>query len=248
MKTAGFVLLWLVGSGAAVAVAWQGVNIVDNQVINPPHATLATPAAQGNPAIEIAGATPDDPEAPTEVSEASTRATDSDGTTDADDTGVASASPTADPNGSATPTVDPATDDDQATPQPTSRPVPTPRATAKPNSGGGSARPTPRASPTGTPSPIPQPSAEESPSPSGSPTVPDGPPETHTFQLVGGKTSVYFSSTSVEVLSAQAFDGYTVKIEQRGSNRVRVQFESEDGRSRLDASWNGSAQWEISEN
>ena len=34
IKTAGFFLLWLAGSAAAVAVAWTGVSIVDDELIN----------------------------------------------------------------------------------------------------------------------------------------------------------------------------------------------------------------------
>lgn len=253
MKTVGFVLLWLVGSGTAVAVAWQGVNIVDNQVINPPHATLATPSTQGDPETGFAGASPD---APTETSEVSSAGIGSDGpSVGSDSTGTESAPLTPGPNASTTRDPQAVTDDEQATPQPTKRPAPTPRPTGTPGSGGAAPQPTPRPSATTTPSPTPdasatttaEPSPSEGPSPSSSPTEEEGEPKTITFELIGGITSIYFSSASVDVLWAEAKPGYTVQIGQRGSNGVRVEFEGEDGRSRLDASWNGSAEWDISE-
>jgi len=39
IKTIGFILLWLGGSAAAVAVAWAGVSVVDDELVNPAHAT-----------------------------------------------------------------------------------------------------------------------------------------------------------------------------------------------------------------
>lgn len=44
-KTAGLFLLWLAGSAAAVAVAWTGVAIVDNEIISPAPANTAPDTA-----------------------------------------------------------------------------------------------------------------------------------------------------------------------------------------------------------
>ncbi|MGI9595844.1 MAG: hypothetical protein ACR2QK_06775 [Acidimicrobiales bacterium] len=48
IKTLGFVVLWLAGSSAAVAVAWTGVAIVDDEIISPAPAVTDDVAAPGS--------------------------------------------------------------------------------------------------------------------------------------------------------------------------------------------------------
>jgi hypothetical protein len=43
VRAVGFVLLWLGACVIAVAVAWQGVRVVDNEVISPANAALHSP-------------------------------------------------------------------------------------------------------------------------------------------------------------------------------------------------------------
>ncbi|MDH3754586.1 MAG: hypothetical protein OEU32_12005, partial [Acidimicrobiia bacterium] len=41
MKTVALTLLWIAGSAAAIGVAWAGVNVVDDEVIDPAPAVSA---------------------------------------------------------------------------------------------------------------------------------------------------------------------------------------------------------------
>ena len=45
VRAVGFVLLWLGACVIAVAVAWQGVRVVDDEVISPANAALRSPTA-----------------------------------------------------------------------------------------------------------------------------------------------------------------------------------------------------------
>ncbi len=57
-----------------------------------------------------------------------------------------------------------------------------------------------------------------------------------TFELVGGTAVVRYSSTGVTVLYAAAADGFQPKIEPEGTG-LKVEFRSEDHRSRVDVWW-----------
>lgn len=65
-------------------------------------------------------------------------------------------------------------------------------------------------------------------------------PVTRTYDLVGGTVSVRFSGgDTVELLFATPADGFDVEIDDAGPAEVRVEFESDDHRSRLRARWSG---------
>jgi hypothetical protein len=67
-----------------------------------------------------------------------------------------------------------------------------------------------------------------------------------TFELLGGTATVRFSPSAVEVLSAVPAAGFTAKVEPEGEG-TRVEFESADHRSRLDAWWGDRPRHEIDE-
>jgi hypothetical protein len=252
-------LLWLGGSATAVTVAWQGVGIVDDQVISPAPAAIARAAdAPAEPAATpTAGLVLSAPTVTSALSE------DSDGESlpaGADDGGAAEGdarSDDADAGGS-----NPSSDDDSTTsvptgpaPQATSTPRPAattppapvatapaqaptrpdPAPTARPQ------RPTPRPQPTATPRP-PRPTATPAPQPT---PVPQAPAQVLTFDLVGGTTSISFSAQGVEVLWATPRPGFTVRID--GGSTARVEFRSDEHDSRIDAWWDGGPQTSVRE-
>jgi hypothetical protein len=258
MRAVALVMLWLAGSGVAVAVAWEGVSIVDSQLINPrpalqsaaPTGTPHVPPAVFDSPAESDAATADRPAtaAPAEKATAATRTSSNDGDTRTEPTPTPGASA---PTRSERPTAGSRT----PTPQPTTRPTPTPtlsseaptptRAAPTPTSPTRPVAPTATTPPAPTPRPSPSPTPDASPSSSPEPTP--GPAETHTIWLIGGKTAIQFSSTSVVALWQSPNPGYTGDIEQKGDNNVRVEFESGDARSRVDAWWDDGAQWVIRE-
>ena len=66
-----------------------------------------------------------------------------------------------------------------------------------------------------------------------------------TFNLVGGITAISFSSTGVEVLWATPNPGFDVDISPGVD--VRVEFESDDHKSRIDAWWSDGPRHEVRE-
>ncbi len=208
----GFLALWLIASSAAVAVAWAGVSVVDDEIVNPaPAAVLSTdphpasvdagPAAVAEPpsnAAVDAGAPAAEPlDAQSTVSTVPT-------------TTVTTASPTAQSPSTPPP---PVTTPTIPTTQPT---VPT--TTTAP-------------SPTTT-------------TPTTTTTVP--PTFTQTFNLQGGTAVVDFSAAAVTVQLAVPNPGFSVKIEPE-SPGWKVEFRSEDHRSRVDVWWADGPRSEISE-
>jgi hypothetical protein len=69
---------------------------------------------------------------------------------------------------------------------------------------------------------------------------------TQTFSLVGGTAAVSFSPSGVQVLWATAKPGFDVNI-QPESPGFKVEFRSEDHRSRLDVWWSGGPQHTVRE-
>jgi hypothetical protein len=67
-----------------------------------------------------------------------------------------------------------------------------------------------------------------------------------TFELYGGTATVRFSAARVEVLSAVPKAGFSADVEPEDGG-MRVEFESDDHRSRLDVWWNGEPRHEIEE-
>jgi hypothetical protein len=79
------------------------------------------------------------------------------------------------------------------------------------------------------------------------PAAPAAPPETRTYDLVGGTATLRFSAAGVTVLAASPAPGFTVDIGDSHDGGKRVEFESDDHRSRLDAWWAGGPQDEVRE-
>jgi hypothetical protein len=69
-----------------------------------------------------------------------------------------------------------------------------------------------------------------------------------TYDLVGGTTTLRFTSAGVTVLTAVPAAGFSVEIDDdTHGNGVRVEFESDDHRSRVDAWWEGGPRDEVRE-
>jgi cytoskeletal protein RodZ len=73
------------------------------------------------------------------------------------------------------------------------------------------------------------------------------PPTTRSYDLVGGTVTVRFSPAGVTLVSATPKAGFSVEKGETHSNGIRVEFEGEDHKSRLDAWWDGGPQDEVRE-
>jgi hypothetical protein len=71
--------------------------------------------------------------------------------------------------------------------------------------------------------------------------------ETRTYNLVGGSASLRFSAEGVTVLWANPAAGFEVEIEPEHVNGVKVEFESETHRSRVDGWWDDGPQDRVRE-
>jgi hypothetical protein len=67
---------------------------------------------------------------------------------------------------------------------------------------------------------------------------------TSTYRMQGGVATLRFSAAGVEVVGASPAEGFTVDTEPEHGNGVRVEFESDAHRSRVDAWWDGGPQVE----
>lgn len=115
--------------------------------------------------------------------------------------------------------------------------------------------------PTGTPSTAPpsDPPAAPTPEvvePSPSPTSPassDDTPrpardaEVRSYVLVGGAATLRFEPGRVTVVSAEPAQGFVLEVEGNGTAEVRVEFDSDDHRSRLRGSWEDGPRERIEE-
>lgn len=72
-------------------------------------------------------------------------------------------------------------------------------------------------------------------------------PSTRTYSLVGGTATLRFSATGVAVLSAAPKPGFSVDVGAGHNGGARVEFESDDHRSRVDGWWAGGPQDEVRE-
>lgn len=72
------------------------------------------------------------------------------------------------------------------------------------------------------------------------------PYETKTFTLIGGTTAIKFTPSYTKVLWASPNPGYEVRIEPE-SPGIKVEFRSDDHRSRIDAWWENGPRHEIEE-
>ena len=79
-----------------------------------------------------------------------------------------------------------------------------------------------------------------------SPSSTEGEYETQTFQLIGGTTSIKFSPGYTKVLWATPNPGFDVSVEPE-SPGIKVEFRSDQHRSRVDAWWEDGPQHEIRE-
>jgi len=72
-------------------------------------------------------------------------------------------------------------------------------------------------------------------------------PITRSYDLEGGTATLRFSPSGVTVVVATPAPGFTVDIGESHDGGKRVEFESSDHRSRLDAWWDGGPQDEVRE-
>lgn len=117
------------------------------------------------------------------------------------------------------------------TPPPTGAPRPTPRPTAPP--------PEEPPAPPPTPAPVEAPATTAPPAAVGS--------VTRTISTRGGSATIRFRADEVTVVAATPNAGYAVKIERSGALRVKVEFDSRDAESRIEAWWDAEARHEIRE-
>ena len=73
------------------------------------------------------------------------------------------------------------------------------------------------------------------------------PPVVRSYELIGGTATLRFSAAGVTVVVATPKPGFTVDIGGSHSGGVRVEFEGDDHRSRLDGWWDGGPQDEVRE-
>lgn len=70
--------------------------------------------------------------------------------------------------------------------------------------------------------------------------------ETRTYNLTGGSASLRFTPSGVTVLWADPNAGFDVEVEPEGTG-VKVEFESESHKSRVDGWWDGGPQDRVRE-
>jgi len=72
-------------------------------------------------------------------------------------------------------------------------------------------------------------------------------PVTRSYDLEGGTATLRFSPAGVTVVVASPAPGFTVDVGTSHDGGARVEFESDDHRSRLDGWWDGGPQDEVRE-
>jgi hypothetical protein len=77
--------------------------------------------------------------------------------------------------------------------------------------------------------------------------VPAPEPITLTIPSEGGSATIRFSPDAVTVVAATPAAGYAAKVSSQGATAVRVEFENDDRRSRIEASWNGGPVTDVRE-
>lgn len=240
MRARAFVILWACAAVAATTIAWQGVSIVDSQVISPGPAISTSRSSTAVIPVEAA-------ETPTSAPTATAEPTAAEPELQLDLDLSALEQQTPDP-GDPAGTVEGETDADPgAVP-------PTPRATTRPQ--GTSPTPKPAETPTARPRTVETPTASlpaptatprpAEPSPQPSPSATSVPPQTLTFDLIGGTASVSFAPNEVHVLWATPEPGFAADIGNSGPGQ-RVRFRSDDGESTLEVWWDAGPQWSIDE-
>lgn len=237
MRARAFVILWVGAAIAATTIAWQGVSIVDSQVISPaPAISAARSSAATIPIVPGPTASPFSLSTPSPTSTAEPEIVldlDLSGLAEESSDQADTTSPTPAPTVAVAPTGP--TEPRAPTPQPTARPQRTPR-------------PSPTATVPAQPSATPPPPATSTPqpTPTSQPTATPQPAQVLTFDLIGGTASVSFARNEVHVLWATPEPGFSVDISNSGPGQ-RVEFRGDDGRSRLDIWWDAGPQWSIDE-
>lgn len=82
-----------------------------------------------------------------------------------------------------------------------------------------------------------RPGSSPTAAPSGPTTTTSEPVELRTYSLVGGTATLRFSPSGVTLVDAVPAAGYATEIEAVHDNGIRVEFESEDRRSRVEGWW-----------
>ncbi len=78
-------------------------------------------------------------------------------------------------------------------------------------------------------------------------TVPAAAAETRTYPMVGGTATLRFTPAGVTVVSATPRPGFSVETSPEHGNGIRVEFDSDDHRSRVTGWWDGGPQEEARE-
>jgi len=86
--------------------------------------------------------------------------------------------------------------------------------------------------------------AEGAPTTTSTAPAADAASTTETYRTVGGVVTLRFSPSGVEVVGATPNEGFNVDSEPEHGNGVKVEFESDAHRSRVDAWWDGGPQVE----
>lgn len=67
------------------------------------------------------------------------------------------------------------------------------------------------------------------------------------YALVGGTATLRFEPGRVSVVAAEPAQGFTVKVEGNGTDEVRVEFENDEHRSRVDGWWEDGPRDQVDE-
>ncbi len=97
------------------------------------------------------------------------------------------------------------------------------------------------------PQPTTTPTTPASPSPDLEPSVSPSASQVRSYALVGGSATLRYEPGRVTVVSAEPAQGFTVEVEGNGTAEVRVEFDSDDHRSRLRGSWEGGPRERVEE-
>lgn len=241
MKSVGLLVLWLVGSGLAISVAWAGVQVVDDQVIDPAPASnlssavaesdTSNPAGQAESSAGLAG--------PASGAQLPASARNGAAPSESADSDEGASSNLTSPSSSAS------NESSSTVAGVTIAQEPTTSVAARTTNQSSTTTPTTTTSssttstPTTTATTPPTTAATTSTTGSSSGQV-------LTFHLIGGKTAISFSAASVQVLWATPNPGFEVRVEPE-SPGIKVEFRADHHRSRIDAWWDGGPQHEIRE-
>lgn len=78
-------------------------------------------------------------------------------------------------------------------------------------------------------------------------TTPPPAPTTRTYDMVGGTATLRFSPAGVDVVTATPRAGFSVETESAHGTGVKVEFEGNDHKSRVEGWWDGGPRDEVRE-